>query len=77
MQNFRLYGSYVSLEYGRIRAALEDFSGGLGEQFDLENFRTDEKSYELYQLLWKSQERCTLMGCEVAVHIANFYMNKI
>ena len=51
-----------------VVAALIDFTGGIGEGFPHDLFRTPEKTAQLYKMLVKCQERKTLLGTSVEVY---------
>lgn len=58
----RLNGSYESLKGGSTIEAMEDFTGGIGELYDVkappDNF---------YEILEKALERCSMVGCSIDV----------
>lgn len=55
-------GSYESLKGGSTIEAMEDFTGGIGEMYDVkaapDNF---------YEILEKALKRCSMMGCSIDV----------
>ncbi|NXQ17840.1 CAN9 protein, partial [Peucedramus taeniatus] len=56
----KLNGSYESLKGGSTIEALEDFTGGIGEMYDVkvapDNF---------YEILEKALKRCSMVGCSI------------
>ena len=49
---------------------MEDFTGGLGEDFDLKKVRTEGKEEdrkEIFQIIHKGLRRGDLMGCSITV----------
>lgn len=58
----RLNGSYESLKGGSTIEAMEDFTGGIGEMYDVkvapDNF---------YEILEKALKRCSMVGCSIDV----------
>ncbi|NXP32214.1 CAN9 protein, partial [Leiothrix lutea] len=56
----KLNGSYESLKGGSTIEAMEDFTGGIGEMYDVkaapDNF---------YEILEKALERCSMVGCSI------------
>lgn len=61
----RLYGSYESLKGGTTTEAMEDFTGGCTEMYDLQNAPEN-----LFNIINKSLERQGLIGCSIEVIIA-------
>ncbi len=60
----RLYGSYEALRGGSPHEAMEDFTGGLAEVFDLKEWPTN-----LLQIMVKSYQRSALMACSIDVRV--------
>ena len=56
----RLCGSYESLKGGQTSEAMEDFTGGVTEIFDIKKPPND-----FYKLLMKAQARQSLMCCSI------------
>uniref|UniRef100_A0A803VJN0 Calpain 9 n=1 Tax=Ficedula albicollis TaxID=59894 RepID=A0A803VJN0_FICAL len=58
----KLNGSYESLKGGSTIEAMEDFTGGIGEMYDVkaapDNF---------YEILEKALKRCSMVGCSIDV----------
>lgn len=63
----KLQGSYEALKGGQTIEALEDFTGGLGEDFDLKNVRKggEKEKKELFSIILKGLRRGDLMGCSI------------
>ncbi|CAH8843229.1 unnamed protein product [Trichobilharzia szidati] len=57
----KLCGSYEALKGGTTSEALEDFTGGIAEMFDLKK----DTRPDLLSLMLKSQELCSLMACSI------------
>jgi len=55
-------GSYENLKGGSSSEAMEDFSGGVTEMFDL-----NQSPPNLFQIMVKAVERESMMGCSVDV----------
>ena len=80
----RLQGSYEALKGGQTVEAMEDFTGGLGEDFDMKKIRDtlktagydkkpelEKQKYEVFKVIEKGLTRGDLMGCSITVSIAN------
>ena len=57
----RLYGGYESLKGGKTSEAMEDFTGGVVETFDLV-----KADYTLFTRISKSAKTASLMSCSIA-----------
>lgn len=58
----RLHGSYEALKGGTTSEALEDFTGGLTEFFDLK-----QPPNHLMEMMMKGFEMGSLFGCSIEV----------
>uniref|UniRef100_U3JLJ3 Calpain-9 n=1 Tax=Ficedula albicollis TaxID=59894 RepID=U3JLJ3_FICAL len=67
----KLNGSYESLKGGSTIEAMEDFTGGIGEMYDVkaapDNF---------YEILEKALKRCSMVGCSIDGTIAPWLTRK-
>lgn len=57
----KLHGSYEALKGGNTVEAMEDFTGGVSEEFELK----DKADKRLYGLLKKAYERDSQLGCSL------------
>lgn len=62
----RLHGSYEALKGGNSLEAMEDFTGGLTEFYEI-----TEAPKELYNIMRKALKRGSLMSCAIDVRILN------
>lgn len=59
----KLHGSYESLKGGTTSEAMEDFTGGLTEHFEIQ---TEECPPNLITIMLKASQRGAFMGCSIA-----------
>jgi len=65
----RLCGSYESLKGGSTTEAMEDFTGGVTELFDLK----EKVPANLFQIMLKAHTRNSMMGCSIDVSMTVTY----
>ena len=58
-------GSYEALKGGQTSEAMEDFTGGMTESFDLGS----KAPKDLFKIMLKAMQRQSLMGCSINVSI--------
>jgi len=56
----KLHGSYEALKGGTSLEAMVDFTGGCAEMYPL-----DKPNKDLFTIMLKAYERCSLMGCSI------------
>ncbi|XP_064421171.1 calpain-3 isoform X2 [Latimeria chalumnae] len=64
----KLHGSYEALKGGNTTEAMEDFTGGVTEFFEMK-----EAPKELYKIVKKATDRGSLMGCSIDESMGFFY----
>lgn len=62
--SLRLHGSYEALKGGNTTEAMEDFTGGVTEFFEIK-----EAPRDMYKIMKKAIERGSLMGCSIDVSL--------
>ncbi|KAL6111120.1 capn9 [Pungitius sinensis] len=58
----KLHGSYESLKGGSTMEAMEDFTGGVGE-----NYETKNSPENLFSIMKKALDRGSMMGCSIDI----------
>ena len=61
-----MYGSYEALVGGQARDALEDFTGGVAESYDLGS----KTPSDLFNIMMKVYSRTSLLCCAIDVRTA-------
>jgi len=62
----RLFGNYESLDGGNTKDALVDMSGGVGENLDVADYKSEQEKMELFKILQKSYENRSLMSASIS-----------
>lgn len=57
---YRLYGGFEALKGGKTSEAMEDFTGGVVETFDLSKAEAD-----LFDKILKNSAKSSLMSCSI------------
>ena len=57
----RMHGSYEALKGGTIIEAMEDFTGGCAETYELRG----KQPKNLYSILKVGMDKCSLLGCSI------------
>lgn len=65
----RLHGSYESLKGGSTMEAMEDFTGGVGE-----NYETKNAPENLFSIMKKALDRGSMMGCSIDVKTSTLFI---
>ncbi|XP_004380724.1 calpain-3 isoform X10 [Trichechus manatus latirostris] len=68
----KLHGSYEALKGGNTTEAMEDFTGGVTEFFDIK-----EAPRDMYKIMKKAIERGSLMGCSIDTIVPVQYETKM
>uniref|UniRef100_A0A665WJ26 Calpain-3 n=1 Tax=Echeneis naucrates TaxID=173247 RepID=A0A665WJ26_ECHNA len=68
----KLHGSYEALKGGNTTEAMEDFTGGVTEFYEMK-----EAPKELYKIMKKALERGSLMGCSIDVIAGSFRLVRL
>lgn len=63
--HIRLHGSYEALKGGRTSEAMEDFTGGVVESYDL----SKEIGFSLFKYMKSSNARLSLQSCSIKVSV--------
>uniref|UniRef100_A0A8B9Q1J8 Calpain-9 n=1 Tax=Apteryx owenii TaxID=8824 RepID=A0A8B9Q1J8_APTOW len=61
----KLNGSYEALKGGSTIEAMEDFTGGVGEMYEVKRAPDD-----FYEILEKALKRCSMVGCSIDISSA-------
>ncbi|XP_006831801.1 PREDICTED: calpain-3 isoform X3 [Chrysochloris asiatica] len=68
----KLHGSYEALKGGNTTEAMEDFTGGVTEFFEIK-----EAPKDMYKIMKKAIERGSLMGCSIDTIVPVQYETKL
>ena len=61
--NYRLHGSYEALKEGCVSEAMEDFTGGVAESYDL----SEKVDFNLFEYMKRSNAHLSLLSCSIKV----------
>ncbi|KFV49502.1 Calpain-9, partial [Gavia stellata] len=61
----KLNGSYEALKGGSTIEAMEDFTGGVGEMYEVKKAPDN-----FYEILEKALKRCSMVGCSIDISSA-------
>ena len=57
----RLHGSYEALKEGCVSEAMEDFTGGVAESYDL----SKDVDFNLFEYMKRSNAHLSLLSCSI------------
>uniref|UniRef100_A0A8B9LA74 Calpain-3 n=1 Tax=Astyanax mexicanus TaxID=7994 RepID=A0A8B9LA74_ASTMX len=67
----KLHGTYEALKGGNTLEAMEDFTGGVTEFYEI-----SDAPREIYNIMKKALNRGSLMGCSIDVSVFNLYISE-